>query len=63
VDDAARRATRERVILALVPTCSRHEMRNPKEIVDIATELCKYIDNVPIAGTTQQPQGRGPKGK
>lgn len=41
------RATRERVVLALIPTCSRHELRDPQHIVAIASELCKYIDETP----------------
>jgi hypothetical protein len=47
------RATRERLVLALIPTCSRHEMRKPQEIVDIATELCKYIVSPEVTVSTE----------
>jgi hypothetical protein len=63
------RETRERLVLALIPTCSRHEMRNPQEIVDIATKLCKYIVSEPEVSTdggdpgTTSTKPRSPKTK
>jgi len=35
---------RERVILALIPVASRHSLLESKAIVEIATELCEYIN-------------------
>ncbi len=38
------RATREKVILALLPVAARHDVLNqPQRVVEIATTLCEYI--------------------
>jgi hypothetical protein len=68
-DDAAR-ATREKVVLALIPSASLHELRNPQSIVAIASELCQYIHQLPERSTSEgrpasgtTPQKGGPKPK
>lgn len=40
----AERATRERVILALIPVAARVELQKPQHMVETATKLCYYIN-------------------